>query len=261
MLNTVITSRFVRRMGNGRTQPCLIECEDDSGQSVEVVVKYSAMLMEREKNLALEAIVAMLAADLLLPVAEPFVVEVDPAFIATLTDAKLKNDLKNSCQFAFGSALKTGVSAWLTNQNVSKNQSQTAAEIAIFDQIIINSDRRPLNPNCLFSGDNFVIIDHELSFTRALFWREPWQDGGLEDLSGREQHIFGRPYFEAPLASLDRFAEAWENIPDARFDDYRKALPPSWVYDEAHIAGILDYLKEAKSKIRTITANALKVFS
>lgn len=261
MLNRVTASRFVRRMGSGRTKPCLIECEDDAGQKVELVVKYSSMLMEHEKNLALEAIVAMLAADLQLPVAEPFVVELDPQFIATLTDATLKQALTESCPLAFGSALKTGVTAWLQNQTVSKNHAQAAAEIAIFDQIIINSDRRPVNPNCLFEGDDLLIIDHELTFTRALFWQEPWQDGGLGDLESRERHIFGRPYFEAPLNNLDRFTAAWESLPVTRFDEYRSALPSSWVYDETHLAGILDYLKDAQGNIRTITANALKVFS
>jgi len=261
MLNTVTATRFVRRMVSGRTKPCLIECEDATGRVVELVVKYSSMLMEREKNLALEAIVAMLAADLELPVAEPFVVEFDPMFITTLTDDALKDALTKSCPLAFGSALQTGVTAWLQNQAVSSNQARVAAEIAIFDQIIINSDRRPINPNCLFSGDDLVIIDHELSFTRALFWREPWQDGGLGDLAGREQHIFARPYFTAPLNDLDRFVEAWERLPRTRFDEYRNALPPSWVYDEDHIAGILDYLKDAQSNIRTIAQNALRVYS
>lgn len=248
-------------MTSGRTEPCLLECEYDDGSSVELVVKYSSMLMEREKNLALEAIVAMLAADLYLPVAEPFVVQIDSAFVETLTDSKLKLDLTNSCPLAFGSSLKTGVSAWLKNQNVLRAQTQTAAEIAIFDQIIINSDRHPKNPNCLFLGDDLFIFDHELAFTRALFWKEPWQDGGLGDLSSRERHIFSRPYFEAPLGDLERFATAWENIPAHRFNDYRNVLPNAWVYDEQHISGILEYLKECQSNIRTITANALKVYT
>lgn len=261
MLNTVSAIQFMRKMTSGRTKPCLLLCEAPDGRTFELVVKYSSMMMEKEKNLALEAIVAMLAADLELPVAEPFVVELDPLFVETIEDASLAQLLKTSCPQAFGSALKTGVTAWLQNQKVPTQHAQAAAEIAIFDQIIINSDRRPLNPNCLFSPDDLVIIDHELAFTRALFWREPWHDDGLGDLHNRDQHIFSRPYFEAPLADLERFAAAWEKIPESRFDEYYSALPVSWVYDQAHIAGILDYLKEAQRNIRTITANALKVFS
>jgi hypothetical protein len=261
MLTTVTATRFIKQMGSGRTKPCLLECEDDAGNVVELVVKYSAALMEKEKNLALEAIVAMLAADLRLPIAEPFVVEISQDFISTITDGTLATRLKDSCNLAFGSALKTGVSAWLMNQTVTTGQSQTAAEIAVFDQIVINSDRRPMNPNCLFSGDELVIIDHELCFARFLFWQEPWAEGGLKELEARETHIFGRPYFEAPLRSLDRFAEAWEALPMSRFDDYLAALPPKWVYDEGKIVEILNYLKEVKSNIRIITDRALRVFS
>ena len=72
MFHTVVATRFIRRMTNGRTVPCLIECEDENGNKYELVVKFSANMFEKEKNLAIEAIVAMLASDLCLPVAEPF---------------------------------------------------------------------------------------------------------------------------------------------------------------------------------------------
>ena len=264
MLSTVQASRFIKKMGSGRNDPCLIECEREDGSTVEVVVKYSATLFEKEKNLAIEAIVAMLAADLGLPVAEPFVVEIAPEFIDTVENGDIAHNLRNSCREAFGSTLITGgATAWLTSQMVTSGQSQMAAEIAVFDQIIINSDRLPINPNLLFTGNSLLMIDHELSLGlgQVLFWQEPWTDGGLRDLEGRERHIFGRPYFETPVASLDRFTTAWVDLPVTRFDEYLAALPSSWVYDEAKLQAILSYLMVVQRNIRTITTNALKVFS
>jgi hypothetical protein len=263
MLNTVIATGFKRRMGSGRNEPCLLECEDETGKIIEVVVKYSAALMEWQKNLSAEAIVAMLAADLGLPVPEPFVVELSPAFIGTVTDVAIADALRKSCSYAFGSALRTGMSVWPTHQKVEASQSQSAAEIAVFDQIIVNSDRRPVNPNLLFRGDDFIIFDHELSLSsdQVLFWKEPWVDGGLSDLESREKHIFARPYFERGIADLDRFALAWESLAEDRFGEYLAALPSSWVYDEAKIRAKLAYLMDVRRNIRTITANALRVFS
>lgn len=259
MLNSVVAMRFAKKMTSGRTVPCLIECEDDDGNKYELVVKYSKMLMEGKKNLAIEAIVAMLAADLGLPVAEPFVVELDPAFIATIEDEAVQRAFAQSCALAFGSLHRAAFSAWPKDQNIPSELTQCAAEIVIFDEIIENWDRRPINPNCLFAGDQLLIIDHELAFQRLLFWKEPWAEGGLAGLNTKGHHIFAGPYFDAPPTEFSRFIAAWEALPETRFEEYKTALPPDWVYDVAHIDGILAYLKLAKANICTITMNALKV--
>lgn len=259
MLTTVAATRFIKKMGSGRTQPCLLECEDAEGNLKEVVVKYSDGLIEKEKALAMEAVVAMLAADLRLPVAEPFVVELASAFIATISDETLRSKFAKSCSLAFGSDYRSGFAAWPKDHNIPAELSECAAEIMIFDEIIENWDRRPENPNCMYASNQLLIIDHELAFQRLLFWQEPWLDGGLKELDVKGHHIFAGPYFDSLPANFDRFVAAWEAIPDERFDAYKTALPPTWVYDETHLDGILSYLKSAKANIRIITANALKV--
>jgi hypothetical protein len=258
MFRTVAAMRFVKVMGTGRTKPCLIECEDDDGNKFELVVKYSSMMMEGVKNLTREAIVAMLAADLDLPVAEPFLVELSPEFVSTVTDPAIRGALAESCPLAFGSALQTGFSVWPKDQNVTSALTQTAAEIIVFDQIITNVDRRPVNPNCLVAGAQLLMIDHELSFQRVLFWKEPWVDGGLTGMNTREHHIFAGPYYETLPTELERFASAWEGLTPEQFDSYRNTLPDSWVYDDAHVNEILSYLRDVKVNIRLITTNALR---
>jgi hypothetical protein len=215
-------------------------------------------MMEGVKNLALEAMVAMLAADLDLPVAEPFLVLLSPEFIATITDATVRHAMTNSCPLAFGSALRTGFSVWPKDQNISAAMTQTAAEIIVFDQIVANVDRRPTNPNCLFAGAQLLIIDHELSFQRVLFWKEPWVDGGLTGLATREHHIFAGPYYDERPTELHRFVAAWERLTPAHFEAYRNALPGDWVYDEARIQEIVGYLQDVRANVRIITENALR---
>lgn len=258
MLNQVIATRFIKRMSSGRTLPCLLECEDEEGNTVELVVKCSHQLMEKEKNLAFEAIAAMLAADLGLPVPEPFIVLLEPEFVELVTDSTIKGGMQKSCQYAFGSRLVTGYAAWQKHQMISKEQTQQAAEIVVFDQIVINSDRRPENVNCLFLADGLFVFDHELVFTKELFWRAPWEDGGLKDIESRERHIFAGPYYESPPIELDRFVAAWEQIRPDRLQAYLRALPTEWVYDENHLQDILSYLSQVKTNIRVITDNALK---
>lgn len=258
MLSSVTAERFLKVMGNGRTRPCLIECITPEGVSVEVVVKSSAGCMEKEKNLGLEAIAAMLAADLSLPVPEPFVVELADDFIESLTDHDFKTYLSSGCRLAFGSKhLGPGYAVWLSGQTIPDEMSQDAIEVYIFDAIIVNTDRRPENPNCLTSGSDFAIFDHELTLHTYLFWKEPWKEDS--DFPGQDVHIFAGPYFTALPNDLSRFISAWESIPDSRFDNYLDALPYEWRAEhEDFFKEKLSYLKNAKQNIRQIVENAMR---
>ena len=77
MLDMVIAVRFDRRMGTGKTKPMLLACTAPDGSDVEVVAKVSAGCERGVGGLVAEAIAAMLAADLDLPVPEPFLVRLD----------------------------------------------------------------------------------------------------------------------------------------------------------------------------------------
>ncbi len=264
MLSTVTATRFNKRMGNGRTFPCLIECEDDLGNPVELVVKYSDRLIEKEKSLVFEAIAAMLAADLGLPIPEPFIVRLESEFIDLIPDAEkeVRTAMRNSCCLGFGLRLVTGYSVWPTGHTVPRNMVEVAAEIAVFDKIIENGDRRPTNPNCQFMADEFLIFDHELAFTRELFWREPWVDGGFDSLSSRDHHIFARPYLERGLQNLDRFVGKWDQLDLNRFNEYKTALPLDWLQNKdanKRVDEIILYLCEVKKNIQIIVETAIKV--
>ncbi len=263
MLDIVTASRFIKRMGSGRTKPCLIECDADEENTVELVVKCSAGCMEKEKNLVLESISAMLGADLELPVPEPFVVLIDNDFIELIPEEEIRDIFQRGCRYAFGSRfLTSGFSVWSNGDKVPEPLANRAAEVFVFDAIIVNSDRRPDNPNCLFTGKEFAIFDHELTFTQSqiLFWKEPWIEGGLDQMNGKERHIFARHYFEKKPDNLSRMVEVWGNLPVSRFEDYRNALPVEWIGDGIYIDEIIGYLKNVKSNIQVIVDHALKVF-
>jgi hypothetical protein len=261
MLKQVTATRFIRKMSNGRTIPCLFECEDEDGNSFEIVVKFSERLYEKETSLAYEAISAILAADLGLPIPEPFIVKFDDDIIDGVSDATIKSFIQSSCRLGFGLRLVTGFSVWQQGKNISATMTQDAAQIIVFDQIIINSDRRPDNPNCQYLEDDFLIYDHELAFTRALFWKAPWEDGGMDDLSDRTKHIFAGPYFVVKPSELNSFIDAWKKIPKNRFVAYKNALPKEWLIDNLKINNILDHLSSSQDNIQIIVNNAIKVLT
>jgi hypothetical protein len=262
MLSTVVATRFIGVIGNGKTMPYRIEAEDENGVSLEIVVKYSAGCQENEKSLVHESIAAMLGADLGLPVPEPFVVEIENTFINSINDLEIKKRLNDSCRYAFGSRhVPPGFAVWPTGLLIPDRLVTEAAEIFVFDAIIVNSDRRPINPNCLFSGDQLAIIDHELIFGHILFWIAPWLDGGFDALIDKNSHIFAKPYFRIPPDNLDRFIDAWESIPEGRFEQYKRALPPEWIQDHVYLDEIITNLQAVKTNIRQIVDNALEALS
>lgn len=260
MLKNVVATRFIRRMTNGRTLPCLIECEDEIGEKYELVVKYTEKLFEKEKNLAIEALVVMLASDLQLPISQAFVVELTPEFLSVVIDTEIQQAMQKSCKYAFGIKYKPSYAAWVSGNEIPKELTDLASQIAIFDQIIKNYDRRPANPNCLFKGDDLLIFDHELAFGTTLFQKQPWENEGLNDLSLKDKHIFAAPYFKNKPFDFSQFILNWKNITDKRFQEYVSCIPVEWSQQGTTTNQIINDLKQARDQIELICSEALKVF-
>ncbi len=160
----------------------------------------------------------MVAADLDLPVPEPFLVQLNREFIETWTDAEVQALALRSIAIGFGSKkLPNGFSTWPTDKTIPPHLRTTAAEILAFDALILNDDRRPGNPNCLSNGTSIAIIDHELSFMieGVIGRRPPWEVGSLEHLQRPRAHLFSDD-LRGRGTNLDRFVGAWESITDAR---------------------------------------------
>ena len=156
--------RFDKPMRVGRTGPCLMECVREDGATEEVVVKLRAGCDMKERSLVAEALAALLAADLDLPIPEPFIVRIDPAFAAIIPDADARVKAEASIGWNFGSKrLPSGFSTIPKDQPVPSRLIDEAAEILAFDTFIANSDRTVDNPNCQSNGKQLAIFDHELA--------------------------------------------------------------------------------------------------
>lgn len=173
-------------MTNGRTGPFLLECENDAGELVEVVGKFSGPHL-RPEGLMREAFCALLAADLGLPVPACYCVHLEPEFMAALESTRAAEvaALAAAVPVGFGSAkLPPGFSNWMRDRNIPRAMLQSGAEIYAFDLLIQNPDRRPDNPNLQSRGEQFAIFDHELALVTqgVLFWNPPWTSGSLTEL-------------------------------------------------------------------------------
>ena len=170
----------------------MLVCLDAAGVEVELFAKLSARCEQGVVHLTREAIGACLAADLGLPVPQPFLVEMPPAWVAAVSDADVRNAMIASVPIAFGSRLVgPQFGTWHSGFMLRPQMADTALGIFVFDAIIQNDDRREGNANCLVLGEHLRIIDHELAFAHAqmLFWQPPWQLGGLQRLVNPGAHI------------------------------------------------------------------------
>lgn len=244
MFEQVEAVRFDRKMANGRTSPLLLECEQDDGSTVEVVAKFSKLCSVG--GLVREAMVAMLATDLGLPVPAPFLVQISAEFIDSIPDAAVANLLRESDAFGFGSRrLPDGYGQWTEpGGRMSDEMEQEATDIMALDCWLTNSDRRATNPNLLTNGRQFAIFDHELALIPSLFgWAEPWKDNALAGAKPPGDHVFFEHLRGRSSYLTDEVRESLAELKDARITEYVAALPPSWVAFENVASDARTYIK------------------
>jgi hypothetical protein len=229
MFECVDAVRFDRKMGIGRTKPVLLVCESPEGE-VEVVAKFSQGCSVG--GLIREALTAMFAIDLGLPVPPPYLVKLSEDFVDSIPDSAVAEFLRKGDSFGFGSRrLPDGYGAWIEPAGKMSNElEQQALNILSLDCWLTNGDRHVKNHNLLTNGKRFAIFDHELALMTDLNlrWQEPWRANALDGARPPQEHVFfghlrGRASYE-----LDPLSARLDALTDQRINEYLAALPPSW---------------------------------
>jgi len=273
MLRAVTAHQFLKRMGTGKTKPCLIRCEtiglphdeveEDSipaRTDEELIVKFSDGCEAKHQGLVAEALAAMLAADLDLPVPEPFLVQIEPEFTASIPDPEIRTLAQKSVPWAFGSRkLPAQYAAVMANIPLPQSLIPTAVEIVAFDVLIANPDRRAKNPNCLSNSRELAIYDHELAFQTegVIGWRPPWEENGVFFPGGDFRHVF-LDMARGSALDFSRLLGALEAISPARVIEYRQALPEAWGPESVPTDRMIAYIEalrvNASAAIMNISA-------
>lgn len=227
MLELLTAVRFEKVMTSGRSQPCLLVCENEVGEEFEVVAKLRGHPQIMPGGLLAEAVASLLALDLDLPVQTPYRIAIEKAFADTVPDAALRAVFQKSAGLNFGCAKwAPGYTIWPRDKTPSRDMKQSLMEIFAFDGLIQNPDRRQANPNCAFLGNNLLIFDHESGFSHfmSIVPVSPWEPDGLGFL---KEHIFFHALRGGDL-QLDRFQGALDAIDDARLSGYIDCIPADW---------------------------------
>ena len=262
MLEVLHPFDFAQAITVGKTKPCLVTAYG-SAVPIEVVAKFSARCEEKELSLAREVVSACLAGDLGLPVPQPYLLQIDPAWADAIPDDGYRKLIKESSAVAFGSSfISNGYRTWYSGQTVDGQLAQTALAVFAFDAMVSNPDRGPRNPNCLAKGNDIRIIDHELCFTHKLTlgWLEPWAKGGLEWASTPARHIFYQGLRGRKL-DIAQICMRWSQLSDERLIEYGEAIPSEWggasssIQEAlALIAGIRDNIEKCADELHRVLA-------
>ena len=244
MFEAVDATRFDRKAATGRTSPLLLECERSDGSTVEVVAKFSMGC--GIGGLVREAIAAMFAIDLGLPVPAPYLVHVSREFVDTVPDPSIADFLMNSDVCGFGSTrLPDGFGQWIApGGRMSDALEQEVTDIMAFDCWITNSDRRVTNSNLLTDGRRFAIFDHELALMPSIFgWPTPWLENALANARPPEDHVFFEHLRRRTGYLTDTIRSKLASLTDARIGEYVATLPPSWVQHQNIAMDVQKYLR------------------
>ena len=239
MLETVDAVRYGREMDGGRNRPWLIEAERANGETVEIVAKLGSSECGWG-GLVREAFSAMLAADLGLPVPEPFVVSISDEFVATLP----RQELKDRCagqMTCFGSYFHPSL-LLADPKALPKRLFNVAARTFTFDAGVLNDDRLVTKPNCLTDGVKLLLIDHELSLNvhgLGFLVPPPWTAGSLDRMTvAPSMHLFFEQ-LKANMPADPDFNATFAAIPESRILEYASAIPDEWDKD-----GIADGIRQ-----------------
>ena len=268
MLRTAHPVRFDRLTDNGRTKPLRVSVVTEDNVEHDAVMKVSAGQECNVEGLANEMLGSLLAADLGLPVCEPYFVPLDKEFIASIGDAGLALRLSNSCPVAFASKHAGNQwRRWLVSDKLSAGRHDLALEILAFDAFAANSDRSPLNSNMLVRDDAWRIIDHESAFgiRLRLFPRcEPWVIGNLGMLrrygeSG--EHIFSKLLANNDNLDFDALRKKWEDLSDVRLTQYDACLPEEWDSARPFLIDAVTHIKRVRDSIGLCLQELKRVLS
>lgn len=205
-LRTVRATRYAIPLREGGSLPGVVEADDDGMY----VVKWRGA-GQGTKALVAEVIVGELARAVGLPVPEIVLVDVDPVLARAEPDPEIQELIEGSAGLNVGLDFLPGALAYDAAFPVAPD---LAALVVWLDELTLNIDRTPRNPNLLVWHDRLWLIDHGA----ALF---PHHAG---DIAGAARREFGAiaDHVLAPLAAPR---------PHPSFDaaSIVSHVPPAWL--------------------------------
>jgi hypothetical protein len=268
MIRRAVPIGFTRIAETGRTKPLRVTVLTDDDVEHEVVMKVSSGIELGIEGLMNEMLGSLVAADVELFVQEPFFVELNADFCASIPVAEIRDRLVSSSPLAFASA-DAGKQwrGWNASDKVSSSQEADALATMAFDAFIGNSDRSPINPNLLVKDRAWRLIDHEaaFSFRLTLFPKcQPWIVGNLSGMiqpGTRGEHVFSSHLAGRKTLSYAAIKAAWNGLSDARLAQYDAILPDEWTVVRPRLGEAIEHLRRIRDTIDPCLTELQRILS
>jgi hypothetical protein len=251
MISRAVATRYDKVADGGRNQPLLVLVETDAGVEHEVYMKPSGRPEMSVTGMAHEVLASCIGGHVGLPVCKPFLVELLPEWIESVPDPAVRAMLEASNPIAFASeAAGLGWLKWTPEEILTAARRPDALAIFAFDLFAENPDRKPSNPNLLFKGDAFKVIDHELALmVRVLFPRPtPWQTGYASMMLAADRHVFAAK-LKGGTTEVGPIRSAWAGLSDADLSAYVAALPPEWAEATDSVTAAVTHIRAVRDRI------------
>lgn len=220
MLRTVEITRYVTPLREGSSLPALIEADDGA----EYVIKFRGA-GHGAKALIAELVAGEIGRALGLPVPELVLAELPGEIARAESHDEIRDLLGWSVGLNIGLAFVPGALGPDLAHPPAEGP-RFAADVVWFDDLVVNPDRTPRNPNLVVQDGRTWLIDHG----SALYVHHAWADP--------DEHA-ARPFERIADHVLLPFADSIDEadarlaprLDTATLDGILAAIPPGWLTD------------------------------
>ena len=227
-IERVAGARYVVPLREGGSLPAVVDADD----CAKYVVKFRGA-GQGPKALIAEALVALLAQQLALPVPRPAIVDLDIGFGRSEPDPEIQDILRGSEGANFGLEYLPGALAFDPAVDAGLVSPDEAADIVWLDALVTNVDRTSRNTNMLVCGDRVWLIDHGAALYVHHRWAG-WRDRIQSPFAQIADHVLLHQASDLTAADA-RLRPRLENGAIAHIVDN---VPEDWFDEEEEFADV-----------------------
>ncbi len=220
MLRAVEITRYVTPLREGSSLPALVEADDGR----DYVVKFRGA-GHGAKALIAELVAGEIGRGLGLPVPELVLATLPEPIALAESHDEIRDLLGWSIGLNVGMAFVPGALA-LDLARPPHEGPDWAADVVWFDDLVINPDRTPRNPNLVVHDDRTWLIDHG----SALYVHHAWNDPD-EHAARPFERIADHVLLPFAGSISDADGRLAPRLSDALLQDVLGAIPDEWLTD------------------------------
>jgi hypothetical protein len=233
-LPEIYALRFNENFSQSANKPVLLSGIDKHSQEKgDFVVKFkNTGRMSTDASMR-ELLAGFIAMQMGIPVVEPVIIEITPAFVNLLIGNEAWVAPDKSLGHNYGSIYIREHTTLLLNKGLNNRQLPLAQDIFAFDMFIQNPDRTNNKPNLLTEGNDMIILDHEIAFGfifASFITANIWAMKDNDKAWIRDHCLF--PHIKGKEFNFEGFSAKLGNLTETFWDKAARLVPAEWFSDQ-----------------------------